>query len=142
MRSARLQREIDEMITRGWRIEEEDRDRVVMVDREFGSLGSHLLVALLTIWWSMGVGNVLWAAYNYVTKTRRRVLWEDGVGCPNCGAAVDEDAAYCWSCGTDLETTTASGAGSTVCPECETVLEERARYCRNCGTRVAESASS
>ncbi|WP_255170151.1 zinc ribbon domain-containing protein [Natrononativus amylolyticus] len=140
MRSARLQREIDDLVARGWRIEQEDRDRVVMVDREFGSLGSHLLVALLTIWWTMGIGNVLWGAYNYATKTRRQVLWEEAVGCPNCGADVAEDADYCWSCGTELGST--APANGIVCPECEAVLREGARYCRACGTKLADSASS
>ncbi|ELY78314.1 hypothetical protein [Natrinema pallidum] len=59
MRSNRLQREIDDLVSRGWTIEEETPDRVVMVDREFGSVLSHVLVAVLTVWFSMGLGNVV-----------------------------------------------------------------------------------
>ncbi len=99
MRSNRLQREIDDLVSRGWTIEEETPDRVVMVDREFGSVLSHVLVVVLTVWFSMGLGNVVWGAYNYVSNSRRRVLWEDAVGCPHCGADVPASADYCPACG-------------------------------------------
>ncbi|ELY50814.1 zinc ribbon domain-containing protein [Natronococcus jeotgali] len=134
MRSERLQREIDSLVARGWTIEDEGRDRVVMVDREFGSVGSHVLVAILTIWWTMGIGNVLWGAYNYVANSRRQVLWEGRTRCPSCGADAGEDAAYCPSCGTDLEAA-ATEPGPT-CPNCGAVADEGARYCRACGTEL------
>ncbi|WP_339103997.1 zinc ribbon domain-containing protein [Haloterrigena salinisoli] len=137
-RSTRLQREIDELVARGWTIEEEAPDHVVMIDRAFGSLVSHLLVAILTFWFSMGLGNVVWAAYNYVANSERRVLWEDGRECPNCGASASAEAAYCPDCGEEL----GSGldAGATVsCPDCEAVVDAGSRYCPNCGTRLADA---
>lgn len=139
MRSRQLQREIDDLVSRGWRIEKESDDRVVMVDREFGSLGSHLVVALLTFWWTMGLGNVAWGAYKYVTDSRRRVLWEEDLGCPNCGADVAPDDAYCPSCGADLDDVGPTVAEGTTCPECDAVVSEGSRYCRNCGTKLAEA---
>ncbi|ELY37859.1 zinc ribbon domain-containing protein [Natronorubrum tibetense] len=142
MRSTRLQRQIDDLVAQGWKIEDEDRDRVVMVDREFGSVGSHILVAILTVWWTMGIGNVLWGAYNYVSNSRRQVLWEETTGCPSCGADVSVDAAYCRSCGEDLEARMdrAAGAGDTMpCPECDAVVAEGSRYCRSCGTKLADA---
>ncbi|MHC3439630.1 zinc ribbon domain-containing protein [Natrialbaceae archaeon A-gly3] len=138
MRSKRLQREVDDLVAQGWRIEDENADRVVMVDREFGSLFSHVLVAILTIWWTFGLGNVVWGAYNYVNRSRRRVLWEDGAGCPNCGADVSEDAAYCPSCGNDLEPTSDEGV---TCPECEAVVSSGSRYCQACGSKLADALS-
>lgn len=102
MRSKRLQRQVDDLVAAGWRIEDENRDRIVMVDREFGSVGSHVLVALFTVWWTMGLGNVLWAAYNYVSNSRRRVLWEETSVCPSCGTDVTVDARYCPLCGVDV----------------------------------------
>jgi RNA polymerase subunit RPABC4/transcription elongation factor Spt4 len=137
MRSKRLQREIDDLVAQGWTIEDEGRDRVVMVDREFGSVTSHILVAILTIWWTMGLGNLLWGAYNYISRSRRQVLWERPTGCPNCGADVSEDAAYCPSCGVDVE----DGAeeSTLACPDCEAVVSEGSRYCRACGTKLADA---
>lgn len=142
MRSTRLERQVDDLVAQGWTIEEETPDRVVMVDREYGSVGSHLLVALLTIWWTMGIGNVLWGAYNYVSNSRRRVLWEERADCPNCGADVSADAAYCPSCGEDLETRMereSTNENNVVCPECEAVVTEGSRYCRSCGTKLADA---
>ena len=157
MRSKRLQREIDTLVAQGWRIEDEDTDRVVMVDREFGSFGSHLVVAFFTIWWTMGLGNVAWGAYKYLTQSRRRILWEEGIhaGCPNCGADVAPDAGYCLVCGVDLEeaqsdaelglesatgTRGASGAESTAtCPECDALVTSGSRYCSACGTNLADA---
>ncbi|WP_440765449.1 zinc ribbon domain-containing protein [Natronorubrum sp. DTA7] len=145
MRSTRLQRQIDDLVAQGWKIEDEDRDRVVMVDREFGSVGSHILVAILTIWWTMGIGNVLWGAYNYVSNSRRRVLWEETTGCPSCGADVSVDAEYCPSCGEDLEDRVDREAGNgdkMPCPECDAVVTEGSRYCRSCGTKLADAMGS
>lgn len=77
MRSERARQEIEDALATGWRIESEGPDRVVLVDRNFGSLGGHLVVALLTFWWTMGLGNLLYAAYKYVNDTRRRVVWDE-----------------------------------------------------------------
>lgn len=140
MRSKRLQREIEDLVAQGWRIEDEDRDRVVMVNREFGSLGSHLVVALLTLWWSMGLGNLAWGAYKYVTESQRRVLWEDGTGCPNCGATVADDDAYCPNCGADLART-ATSSETVTCPNCEAVVTEGSRFCPSCGENLADATS-
>ena len=145
MRDDRIQRQIDELVAQGWTIEESDRDRVVMVDREYGSVGSHVLVALFTIWWTMGLGNVLWAAYNYVSNSRRRVLWRGTVGCPTCGADVSEDAAYCHACGEDLADRARSeprADNGLVCPECDAVVTEGSRYCPSCGTKLADAMKS
>lgn len=136
MHSKRLQREIDELVAQGWTIEEETPDRVVMVDRKFGSVLSHVLVALLTFWFSMGVGNLVWGAYNYVSKSRRRVLWDDATNCPSCGADVPQSADYCPACGDDLESVTEPNGGIT-CPECDAVAAEGSRFCPACGTKLA-----
>jgi len=134
MRTRRLQREIDNLVAQGWTIEDERPDRVVMVDREFGSIASHVLVAILTIWWTMGLGNVVWGAYNYVSRSRRRVLWERAGSCPECDATVSADAAYCRSCGTDL----AREQPIDDCPDCGAAVTDRARYCRSCGTSLTD----
>ncbi|PGF15008.1 zinc ribbon domain-containing protein [Natrinema sp. CBA1119] len=136
MRSKHLQREIDDLVAQGWKIEEETPDRVVLVDREFGSVISHVLVALLTFWFSMGLGNVVWGAYNYVSNSQRRVLWEGGGDCPSCGADVPSSADYCPSCGADLESV-AEPNGGVVCPECDAVAADGSRYCPSCGTKLA-----
>lgn len=71
-------RRVTELVESGWRIESEADDRVTLVDREFGSLAAHLLIAVLTIWWTMGVGNLLYGAYKYLADSERTVVWKDG----------------------------------------------------------------
>lgn len=142
MRSTRLQQQIDDLVARGWTIEDEDRDRVVMIDREYGSVGSHVLVAVLTIWWTMGLGNILWGAYNYVTNSRRQVLWDETTACPSCGADVSVDAAYCPACGDDLEdrmSDVRADENGLACPECDAIVTEGSRYCPACGTKLADA---
>lgn len=77
MRSERSRREIEDALATGWRIESETPERVVLVDRQFGDIGVHLIIALLTAWWTMGLGNVAYAAYKYFNDTKRRIVWSD-----------------------------------------------------------------
>jgi ribosomal protein S27AE len=100
-RSENVQREIDAAIADGWRIESETPERVVLVERNVGSLGVHLILAVLTGWWSFGLVNLVYGAYKYLNDSQRRVLRE-GTACPECGASVSPDASYCQNCGTDL----------------------------------------
>lgn len=65
IKHAQTQREAeayrDEFITQGYKIKSEG-DATLIVKREtWGSLVGHLLVALLTIWWTLGIGNLVYA---------------------------------------------------------------------------------
>ncbi|WP_435180022.1 zinc ribbon domain-containing protein [Halorussus sp. AFM4] len=111
-RSENLQREIDDLIARGWRIESETPERVVMVKRNVGSLGVHLLLAILTGWWSFGLVNLVYGGYKYLNDSQRRVIRE-GTSCPECGASVAPDASYCQNCGTELLDVEAAGVTET-----------------------------
>ncbi|ELY70542.1 zinc ribbon domain-containing protein [Natrinema versiforme] len=86
----------------------------------------------------MGVGNVVWGAYNYVSRSQRRVLWDDAVGCPVCGADVPASAEYCPSCGEGLESAAERDRSEGVaCPECDAVATAGARFCPACGATLA-----
>lgn len=69
-----LQRKIDDAEVEGWALESEQNDRAVMTKRSYGSLGAHLLIALLTVWWTLGLGNVAYASYVYFSKADKKVL--------------------------------------------------------------------
>ncbi|MDQ2049410.1 zinc-ribbon domain-containing protein [Natronolimnohabitans sp. A-GB9] len=58
----------------GWELEHDFGDHAVMVRRSFGSVDEHVLVALVTVWFTMGIGNALWGAYRYVGDPERIVL--------------------------------------------------------------------
>ena len=70
-------REVTNKVESGWKIEEDTRDRVTLIKREFGSPGVHIIIAILTIWWAMGVPNLLYAAYKYYTGSQRTIVWKN-----------------------------------------------------------------
>lgn len=133
MRSERLRREIDDALRAGWKIEDESPDRVVLVKRNFGDLGIHVVIALLTAWWSFGVINGVYAAFKYLNDSRRQVLWESRRACPECGEPADADAEYCRHCGEELSN---DADATRTCPDCGAALSEGDRYCRSCGSDV------
>ncbi len=49
--------------------------------------------------------------------------------CPNCGAALQGDDAFCRKCGTQLVASTCASCGATLLPDDE--------FCRKCGARVS-----
>ena len=69
-------REVTEKVEAGFRIEEETDERVTLVRRTVGSPRTHLILAVLTIWWAMGLPNLLYGAYAYVAGAERTVVWK------------------------------------------------------------------
>ena len=70
---------IDDYITRGYTVQEQG-DRTVMLRKEqWGSFGGHLFVALLTVWFTGGVGNLIYAisshymAEKVLLKTKEKI---------------------------------------------------------------------
>ena len=80
MKTDIFQRRIEDEEVEGWRIKEDGDERVVMHKPNYGSLGAHLLVALLTVWWTIGIGNVLYAAYCYFGKSPKKVVRDEMAG--------------------------------------------------------------
>lgn len=71
-----LRTKVEDAQVEGWKIDSETDRRVVMVKRNYGTLGGHVLVFLLTFW-TFGLGNVLYAAYKYFKDADRKVLREE-----------------------------------------------------------------
>lgn len=74
-----LQQKVEDARVEGWEVNQEQGDRVVMVKRKYGTLGGHVLVALLTIWWTLGLGNVIYAAYKYFGDADTKVIRAESV---------------------------------------------------------------
>ncbi|MFC6717956.1 zinc ribbon domain-containing protein [Natrialbaceae archaeon GCM10025810] len=72
-----LERRIANELEEGWELEHDFGDHAVLVRRSFGPTGTHLLVALITVWWTMGLGNALYAAYQYFGNAERKVVRPD-----------------------------------------------------------------
>ncbi|QLG62331.1 zinc ribbon domain-containing protein [Halorarum salinum] len=69
-----LRRRVADFRVRGWTVEHDHGDRVVLADRGFGSLPVHVLLLVLT----GGVGNVLYAWYRHTSGAPRREIRADG----------------------------------------------------------------
>lgn len=87
-----FRREVTELVEDGWHIESETPERVTLVMRNFGSAKNHLIIAVLTIWWLMGIPNVLYAAYKYFDDSERTIVWkENGVERKSAGTTVNTE---------------------------------------------------
>ena len=69
-----LQQKIDDAKVEGWKLDQEQGNRAVMKKPNYGSFGGHVLVAILTIWWTLGIGNALYAGYKYWSDSDKKVL--------------------------------------------------------------------
>lgn len=72
-----LARKVDDAKVEGWKVSKEQGDRVIMKKPNYGSMGGHVLIALLTVWWTLGIGNALYAAYKYFSDSDTRVIRVD-----------------------------------------------------------------
>lgn len=74
MNRERLHARIGEASVKGWELAAVDGECAIMRRRTMGSRWMHLLVALLTVWWTFGAGNLVFAAYSYVKHTEYKVV--------------------------------------------------------------------
>lgn len=51
----------DEYITQGYKVQSEGEGNVILRQSSWGSVAGHLGVALLTVWWTLGLGNLAYA---------------------------------------------------------------------------------
>jgi hypothetical protein len=51
----------DELITLGYKVEAEGEKTVSMKKSSWGSVAGHIGVALFTVWWTFGLGNLAYA---------------------------------------------------------------------------------
>ncbi|NGM67643.1 zinc ribbon domain-containing protein [Natronolimnobius sp. AArcel1] len=81
-RRQRLEEKIAMATSDGWELEYDFGDRAVMSRRSVGSLDDHVLIGLLTLWWTMGLGNIFYGIYVYSEKPERMVLHPDAASDP------------------------------------------------------------
>src|SRR5215203_437319 len=69
IRKVQTQREfdscVDDFVTPGYRIKEHGETTTMLKKNTWGSAGGHILWALMTVWWTYGVGNLIYALYAY-----------------------------------------------------------------------------
>ena len=85
--------------------------------------------------------------FDEIARHREEIKQIKGiVKCPNCGADVPRQAAFCNACGTKMAPETpppAPGAspadGARVCPACGAPCPEGNLFCTKCGTKLSEN---
>ena len=81
MKSDRFQRQIDDEQVEGWKIKRDGDTRVVMYRPNYGSLGAHLIILILTFW-TFGTVNVLYAGYKWYKSPQKVVRDEEALENP------------------------------------------------------------
>lgn len=75
-------RSVDEFITRGYQIKSEGETSTRLKKKDWGDAMTHLIIAVLTVWWTFGFANMLYAVYKRVNAEEVviRVDDENGIG--------------------------------------------------------------
>ena len=67
--AGRFQQEIEDNQVSGWSLKSQNDNVAIMTKPgSWGSLGGHIIVALLTVWWTFFIGNILYALYVHFTS--------------------------------------------------------------------------
>lgn len=57
----------EDFLTRGYKVKNEGQNSTLVKKLTWGSGSGHLVVAALTVWWTIGLGNVAYAIYKNLT---------------------------------------------------------------------------
>lgn len=72
-----MERVVDDFITKGYQIKKEGERSTLVKKKTWGSGGMHVVVAVLTLWWTLGLGNAAYAVYKYMTAEEVQIKIED-----------------------------------------------------------------
>jgi hypothetical protein len=74
---AELEKEKEEYIQNNYKVAMDDDDYIFVKKKTWGSMTGHFLVAILTIWWSFGIGNILYGLYKSMASDAVHVTVEE-----------------------------------------------------------------
>jgi hypothetical protein len=75
-----LRKVVDQYITEGYKIQSRGNNSVKLKKTEYGSFAAHILIFIVTAWWTFLLGNIFYAAYKYITGEQVLVqLEEEGI---------------------------------------------------------------
>ena len=66
----------DDFITQGYEVLREGEGTLLMRRGTWGTTGMHVLVALFTVWWTLGIGNLIYALIAHFTADQVMVKLE------------------------------------------------------------------
>jgi len=68
-----MEQVIDDFVTQGYKIDNRGNRSTMMKEKDWGSGAGHIVVAVLTIWWTLGIGNVVYAIYKNLTADKVQI---------------------------------------------------------------------
>lgn len=78
--------------------------------------------------------------YFEITQNQEKIKQIKGVvKCPQCGADVPLNAAFCNTCGTKIERGSGietNGGIHKICPECHSAVDPEDSFCNYCGAKI------
>lgn len=69
-----LENRIDDLIEEGWKVKRKTNKKAVLEKYSYGGGLGHLLVFLFTVWWTIGIGNLVYAGIKRYTTSRKRII--------------------------------------------------------------------
>lgn len=83
--------------------------------------------------------------YTEILQCKENIKQIRGVAkCPNCGADVPADAAFCNACGARIpseEKSAPAPVDALLCPKCHKPVPAGNLFCYHCGTKIEQSTS-
>lgn len=80
IRKTQSQREhdstVDDFVTQGFEVLEQGQSTTMLRKKNWGSFVGHLIVAVLTLWWTLGLGNLTYALIVHYTAEQVMVKTE------------------------------------------------------------------
>lgn len=67
----------EDFLTRGYKVKDEGQHSTMVKKQTWGSGSGHLVVAALTIWWTIGLGNLAYAIYKNLTAEEVQIKVEE-----------------------------------------------------------------
>lgn len=58
----------DDLITTGYKVQTEGENSTLMSNAGWGTGAGHVIVALVTVWWTFGIGNLIYAVIAHTTQ--------------------------------------------------------------------------
>ena len=71
---ASFENEIEDKETEGYKVESKTDNQAVLVKRNLGTAVGHIIVFLLTVWWTFGFGNLVYLVFRYFAKADKIIL--------------------------------------------------------------------
>lgn len=73
-----FERSIDEFITRGYYLKSRGENSANLKKKDWGDGSTHFIIFLLTIWWTFGFANAIFAVYKRLTAEEVTILVDHG----------------------------------------------------------------